>query len=401
MDKTINAYLMAEEEQSLELLYHLLYAKENEQRIQKDNNLFILQFMSYIWKLEKKEYGQSTIFAGVKDIEGAVNRYQYIKFAVRRIEQLMPKEICMQTTKQLIAMQVSGLALFCVIKKDVRKSYQTLCLMAAYLEQLGEMKHCQKLLRLAGNTTFQPYELEALKDDGEVEEEQKMLQNVNPKKNHSFCFILCSNQELFVEECLLYIGQLIVPEGWKVETLTVWEADSMTAGYNEGMQASAAEIKIYLHQDVFIRNRLFLLDLVKIFETDPEIGIIGVVGSVKLPEDGTMWHGPRVGEIYASIEVETKSVGNHLEPVRENYTQVEALDGLLLATRVDIPFREDLFTDWDFYDISACMEFRRKGFKVVTAGQKSPWCIHDCGTANLVNYEKNRAVFLKEYAGEF
>ena len=36
---------------------------------------------------------------------------------------------------------------------------------------------------------------------------------------------------------------------------------------------------------------------------------------------------------------------------------VAAADGLLLATQYDIDWREDLFENWHFYDISQCMEF--------------------------------------------
>ena len=31
--------------------------------------------------------------------------------------------------------------------------------------------------------------------------------------------------------------------------------------------------------------------------------------------------------------------------------EVEGVDGLLMATQYDIPWREDLFDGWDFYDL--------------------------------------------------
>ena len=61
--------------------------------------------------------------------------------------------------------------------------------------------------------------------------------------------------------------------------------------------------------------------------------------------------------------------------------EVEALDGLLLATSRDVRWREDLFDGWDFYDVSQCLEMRRMGWRVVVPCQETPWCYHDNFTA--------------------
>lgn len=79
---------------------------------------------------------------------------------------------------------------------------------------------------------------------------------------------------------------------------------------------------------------------------------------------------------------------------------MEAVDGLLIATQYDIPWREDLFTQWDFYDVSQSFEFRRKGYRVVVPDMERPWCIHDDGFMKVVNYEKERLKFLAEYGKE-
>ena len=42
-----------------------------------------------------------------------------------------------------------------------------------------------------------------------------------------------------------------------------------------------------MHQDVFILNRNFLADLLAVFEDDPEIGMIGMVGYEKMSGDGS------------------------------------------------------------------------------------------------------------------
>ena len=74
------------------------------------------------------------------------------------------------------------------------------------------------------------------------------------------------------------------------------------------------------------------------------------------------------------------------------------MDGLLIATQYDIPWREDLFKKWDFYDVSQSFEFIDAGYKVVIPGQATDWYMHDCGIINLKNYNNERRLFVKEYS---
>ena len=67
--------------------------------------------------------------------------------------------------------------------------------------------------------------------------------------DQKICFIACVNDDRYEQERLKYLNHLIVPEGYEVESLSVREAKSMTAGYNEGMHGSDAKYKVYLHLD--------------------------------------------------------------------------------------------------------------------------------------------------------
>lgn len=216
---------------------------------------------------------------------------------------------------------------------------------------------------------------------------------MNEKK---ICFIICSSSQLYTEECLYYIGHLNVPEGYQLDVFTVEGAESMTAGYNEGMQASDAKYKVYLHQDTFIVNLNFIEDVVSIFQKDEQIGMIGMIGSPKLPESGIMWEGERCGAIYVPAY--------NKEPLfragNSDLTEVEAIDGLLMVTQYDIPWREDLFDKWDFYDCSQSQEFLKRGYKVVVPELKEPWCLHDSTISYLTSYDEERVKFLREYFRE-
>ena len=211
------------------------------------------------------------------------------------------------------------------------------------------------------------------------------------------CFIICSNDEVYLRECLYYISQLIVPEGYSIDVLTVTEAKSMTAGYNEAMRCSKAKYKVYLHQDTFIVNPSFIGDCLKVFQSDEKIGMLGNIGAKKLPDNGVMWDADRFGMLYEQHIYETALLSNTAGMEKEKALDVEAIDGFLMVTRYDLPWREDVFDKWDFYDASQSMEFIKKGYRVVVPYMEKPWCVHDCGFVNLERYEEERKKFVKEY----
>lgn len=201
-----------------------------------------------------------------------------------------------------------------------------------------------------------------------------------------------------MEECMTYLQELVIPEGFEVDVVTVAGAKSMTAGCNEGMGRTDAKYKIYMHQDVFITNPNLLIDMLHIFESDEQIGLIGLVGTPYMVKSGTMWQGIRLGGYYGLESSVEKGLIERFHSMKTGYMEMEAVDGLLMATQYDIPWREDLFKKWDFYDVSQSFEFQRAGYKVVVPGQSRLWYIHDCGAINLKNYDEEREIFLKEYS---
>ena len=214
------------------------------------------------------------------------------------------------------------------------------------------------------------------------------------------CFILCYNDERALEECLFYLNQLYVPEEYEIELLTVYEARSMAAGYNEAMRSSMAKYKVYLHKDVYILNRFFLYDMLQIFSANQAIGMLGMVGAKQIPMDGVIWHTKEYGNLYDRSCVEA-DYERYRWSMEDGITEVAAVDGFLMATACDIPWREDIFDGWDFYDVSQSIEFRQRGYKVVVPVQRQPWCLHDDGKVlSLWNYSKYRHLFLMEYGNE-
>lgn len=215
---------------------------------------------------------------------------------------------------------------------------------------------------------------------------------------HKICFIMCVNDQLYLNECISYIEHLSLPEGFEREIIPVEGAGSMTSGYNHAMHQSDAKYKVYLHQDVFLVNQNFIYDILKLFE-NPRIGLIGMVGGLDVDKIPVMWKGRRVGFLYSNsiVTADSSKLG---DIYGEEYMEVQAVDGLLMATQYDIPWREDILKRWDFYDVSQSMEYRRQSYQVVVPHMQQPWCVHDDGFVNLKDYYRELEVFLREYAGD-
>lgn len=217
------------------------------------------------------------------------------------------------------------------------------------------------------------------------------ISGVNSKK---IAFIMCTNDAEYEAEAIRYINALDVPEGCEIEILSVWDAKSMTSGYNEGMTSTDAKYKVYLHQDVFLTDKKLIYRMLDIF-MDKSVGMIGVAGAVEMPENKVMWCGERIGWIYNAnaYGVNSWKLG---EP-EGAYQTVETIDGMLMITQYDIPWRDDICDKWDMYDVSQSLEFARAGYRVVVPHMRAPWCLHDDGFMNLKNYYGELDKIKKEY----
>ena len=214
-------------------------------------------------------------------------------------------------------------------------------------------------------------------------------------------FITCVNNEDWYSECCLYLQHLNVPPEFTVEFIPVRNATSMTAGYQAAMQSTDAKFKVYLHQDTLVVNKNFIADLLGIF-SDPTIGAVGMIGCKNLPKSGVWWDGLRTyGRVLHACEPESVVDSECSEPDAP-FIDVESVDGLLIATQYDLPWRTELFDGWHLYDTSLCMEMHRAGYRVVVPNQTDDfWCIHCPKEKPLApTYKRYQKIFLREYGKE-
>lgn len=217
-------------------------------------------------------------------------------------------------------------------------------------------------------------------------------------KENKVAFITCVSDQKLYQKSLAYINNLQIPEGIEVEIIPIMTDKSITTAYNEAMNKSDSKYKVYLHEDVYIQNTKFIYDILNIFKSDENIGIIGVAGAKIIPISGIWKEDPRkVGKIFQN----NKGCFELLKynKVKDLYTEVKGIDGLIMITQYDLLWRDDIFNGRHFYDLSQCVEFLRKGFKVVVPNQENAWCIHDCADIDTSeDLEVFRNKFLDTYS---
>lgn len=212
-------------------------------------------------------------------------------------------------------------------------------------------------------------------------------------------FIICYNSDLWFQECVKYIENLIVPDGVEISVLGITDVSGMAEGYEQGRISSDADYKVYLHQDVFIINRRFIEDIDAVFRADNRIGVIGMLGNDDVRNQRFSWGKWECGRVIAGNGV--KQLLMDCGEIAGQYRAVDCLDGMILVTRYDVPWREEIFTGWHFYDRSICLEYRRKGYLCVVPRQETPWCVHACGISELTGWSDSLRVYLDEYRDFF
>ncbi len=208
-----------------------------------------------------------------------------------------------------------------------------------------------------------------------------------------FHFIICYDNELYMQECMKYISFLEVPDGVEIDVIGIAGADSIAAGYNAAMKESDAKYKVYLQQDVFIMYKHFIQDVLNIFKENPEYGMLGVLGSDQFVKDADYQNHWNIGMIDCC---------NLLKPMHlnlknpEKIESVSVISGVIMITQEDIIWREDIFKGFCFYDISQSIEFQKQGYKIGIPYQNKVWCNYNCRYYNFEKY-KDREIFCKEY----
>lgn len=110
-----------------------------------------------------------------------------------------------------------------------------------------------------------------------------------PRDAQKVAIITCVNDEAVYDDCRARLEQLVLPAGVTLDFVPVRGAPSMCAGYTEGMVATDAKYKLYLHQDMLLAQPNLLMTLLPYLSAHPEVGLVGLAGSRRWRTNGIWW----------------------------------------------------------------------------------------------------------------
>ena len=152
--------------------------------------------------------------------------------------------------------------------------------------------------------------------------------------------------------------------------ILVYENDgvsSLTEIYNEGLRNSQYDIVVFMHDDLILETRNITPKIIKLFDKNPEYGIIGIAGTDNLISG--MWWQDR-SSMYGVVghEHEGKRHVNHYSKgdYSEKLKEVVVIDGLFIMVhkqRIKHTFNEQ-FQGFHFYDLPLCIENYLDGVKI-------------------------------------
>jgi hypothetical protein len=187
--------------------------------------------------------------------------------------------------------------------------------------------------------------------------------------------------------------------------ILVYENDgvsSLPEIYNEGLNEATNDIIVFMHDDLILETKNITPKIIKLFETNPEYGVIGLAGTDNLLSG--MWWQDRTS-MYGVVghEHEGKRHVNHYskESFSEKLKEVVVVDGLFMMVhrgRIKHKFNEQ-FEGFHFYDLPICIENHLDGVKVgVTT--KIMVTHKSIGMVNK-KWEKNKFLFEALYEKNF
>ena len=189
--------------------------------------------------------------------------------------------------------------------------------------------------------------------------------------------IICSRKAEIDEALKQNIAQTI---GCEYELFVVDNSRkeySIFSAYNEGVKRVKGDVLCFMHEDVKFHSQKWGCIVTNLFETNNDVGLIGVIGGQFIPNTpSSYWEGgATVGQIIQGYHDANGNYAKMLNgmPSSKPFEEVAAVDGLWLC----IPAR--LFKNgtlkWDIetfhgfhcYDMDMCYQVVSKGLKVMVA----------------------------------
>ena len=171
--------------------------------------------------------------------------------------------------------------------------------------------------------------------------------------------------------------------------------------YNKGLEETKNDIVVFLHDDIIIETKNMNDKIVKLFEKNPEYGIIGIAGTTDLVS-GQWWEIKKsmVGKVYHEQEGKRWLSKYSNESYVDKLKDVVCIDGLFMMVhkqRIKHTFDES-FPGFHFYDIPFCISNYINKVKIGVTTKFD--IVHKSVGQTNEQWEQNKVIFEEKFKND-
>ena len=185
-------------------------------------------------------------------------------------------------------------------------------------------------------------------------------------------FIIIGSDQWVISENICYLNNLVIPENISAEYM-VLDSDSIPQALDTAMNESAAKYKVYMDENVFITDKNFLTKALKIFNEQPDIGMLGVKGFSKESDTGKMK--VQGHYVYRCNDITMPCMKEVYETKNNGTLEVMALDKHFMMTSVDTKW----YGDSNNFNIIKSVGLRNIGYRTAILMEEKASVLFDNG----------------------
>lgn len=185
----------------------------------------------------------------------------------------------------------------------------------------------------------------------------------------------------------------------KVEIIEyINKGEGLTKFYQKALDEAKNDIIVFCHDDILLETKQIAKKITKLFDTNPEYGIIGVAGTKYLADNGRWWQDPK--QMYGKVKHTHNGkswLSSYSGDLGNELTEVAIVDGVFFTVhrkRLKEGFNPDV-KGFHFYDVDFCFRNYIEGVKI---GVHTNIRVNhmSIGETNE-EWEENRKVFAERY----
>lgn len=173
----------------------------------------------------------------------------------------------------------------------------------------------------------------------------------------TFTVVTCSRDDQLTKQN--FINHINETSGIQIKMIFITNAEgmSLTSIYHDIMTQVETNIVLFIHDDIEFLRPNWGVEVLRLFNTYQDYGIIGVAGSAEFDENGAWWnYNKKYGQVLHRHE--GKCWVSAFSPLLEkDLEDVCVIDGLFIAVhknRISSNFNKDI-EGFHMYDIDFCL----------------------------------------------